>query len=236
MSKRLFMVLASVLVGVLGVCTVALTVRADREQEFMKELQEGEVEMGGTWYPIEEHIIPTVTETESKEPEARDEYEGFVFYQIPDEYKREGAKLQAQYQKYLWKLCKKRKIDYYILLALIEQESGYNSSAIGDSGESVGYLQIQERWHSEVMEDLGVDSLYNPKGNLNVGTKLLQNIYKEYGDRGDHCVFMVYNMGSPRAKELWERGIHSTEYSRQVLKRSKQIEQELAQDKQDDKG
>lgn len=248
MSKNTFIVLVSALV----IFMVALLVKADIEQTRLEELQNGEVELGGTWYLTEETTVkgyypddsvsPVAIKKEEPEKEikhleaGKDEYEGFVFYELPDEYKREGAKLQESYQKYLWKLCKKRKLNYYIVLALIERESGYDSSCVGDSGESVGYLQIQEKWHNGIMKELEVDSLYSPKGNLNVGTKLLQNIYKEYGKDGDNCVLMVYNMGSSRAKELWESGIYSTEYSRYVMKRAKKIEQELKQDKQDDKG
>lgn len=238
MSKNMCIVFVSML----SIFMVAFVAQAYTVEKELQELQSGKV--GGRWkkVAIQEDVttdryLSTVLE-ETEEPEEttkptkkiKNEYEGFVVYNIPDDYKRAGAKLQKKYQKYLWKLCKKRGLNYYILLAMIEQESGYDYSSISDNGDSVGYLQIQEKWHSNIMKSLGVNNLQDPKGNLNVGTKLLQNIYKDYGSSGDHCVLMVYNMGATGAKKLWKKDIYSTKYSRKIMKRAKQIEQELTQD------
>ena len=50
---------------------------------------------------------------------------GFKLYEIPEEYAREGGCFPEVVQVYLWCLCEQRDIDYYMVVALIERESGY---------------------------------------------------------------------------------------------------------------
>lgn len=153
---------------------------------------------------------------------------GFKLYEIPEEYAREGGCFPEVVQVYLWCLCEQRDIDYYMVVALIERESGYKWDAAGDGGKSVGYMQIGERWHKERMLEEGVEDLLNPYGNIRVGLNFLQYLNKKYLDNsGANCVLMAYNMGESGARSLWKEGIYSTEYSRGVLKRAEEIRQEL---------
>lgn len=153
---------------------------------------------------------------------------GFKFYEIPEEYAREGGCFPEVVQVYLWCLCEQRDIDYYMVVALIERESGYKWDATGDGGNSVGYMQIGERWHKDRMLEEAVADLLNPYGNIRVGLNFLQYLNKKYLDNsGANCVLMAYNMGESGARILWKDGIYSTEYSREVLKRAEEIRQEL---------
>lgn len=153
---------------------------------------------------------------------------GFKLYGIPEEYAREGGCFPEVVQVYLWCLCEQRDIDYYMVVALIERESGYKWDAAGDGGNSVGYMQIGERWHKDRMLEEGVEDLLNPYGNIRVGLNFLQYLNKKYLDNsGANCVLMAYNMGESGARSLWKEGIYSTEYSREVLKRADEIRQEL---------
>lgn len=153
---------------------------------------------------------------------------GFKLYEIPEEYAREGGCFPEVVQVYLWCLCEQRDIDYYMVVALIERESGYKWDATGDGGNSVGYMQIGERWHKDRMLEEAVADLLNPYGNIRVGLNFLQYLNKKYLDNsGANCVLMAYNMGESGARSLWKEGIYSTEYSRGVLKRAKEIRQEL---------
>ena len=95
-----------------------------------------------------------------------------------------------------------------------------------DDGNSKGYMQIYQRWHREEIEAEGVSDLYDPEGNIRVGLDILQSLYDEYGNSGDNCVLMVYNMGYT-AKKLWARGVYSSEYSRYITQRAKEIKQDL---------
>lgn len=153
---------------------------------------------------------------------------GFKLYEIPYEYAREGGCFPEVVQVYLWCLCEQRDIDYYMVVALIERESGYKWDATGDGGNSVGYMQIGKKWHKDRMFEEGVEDLLNPYGNIRVGLNFLQYLNKEYLDNsGANCVLMAYNMGESGARSLWKEGIYSTEYSREVLKRAEEIRQEL---------
>ena len=154
--------------------------------------------------------------------------EGYTYYEIPRSYAMEGGMFPEVAQVYLWCICKDAGVDYYTVLALIERESGYKWDATGDSGNSKGLMQIQERWHKERMEALGVEDLYNPYSNMRVGVNYIKEIQDRYlASSGAHCVLMVYNMGYSGAKALWADGIYSTAYTRQILQRAQEIKQEL---------
>lgn len=154
--------------------------------------------------------------------------QGWRYYEIPSSYKMAGGMFPAVAQVYLWCICREAGVDYYTALALIERESGYRYDATGDSGNSRGLMQIQERWHKDRMEALGVEDLYNPYSNMIVGVNFLKEIQDRYLESsGDHCVLMAYNMGASGANKLWAKGIYSTTYTRQILQRAQEIKQEL---------
>ena len=156
--------------------------------------------------------------------------EGFTYYNIPEKYVEDGGEFPEVVQVYLWEMCKEKDLDYYLILALIERESGYRYDCLGDDGNSLGYMQIYEEYHVESMNKEGVTDLFDPYGNIRVGTSFLQELYEKYGSSGDHCVLMVYNMGAGGASRCWKKGIYSSDYSRAIVKRAQEIEQELKQD------
>lgn len=177
-----------------------------------------------------------ITETprvENTEPVMEQEvYEdGFRYYEIPQEYKDAGGCFPEIVQVYLWCECKKYGVDYYTVLALIERESGYHSDKLGDNGNSKGYMQIYEKWHTKRMEAEGVTDLFNPYQNIRVGLNCLREIQDKYlASSGENCVLMVYNMGESTAKKLWAKDIYSSAYSREVIARAQELRQELTQE------
>jgi hypothetical protein len=157
--------------------------------------------------------------------------EGFTYYEIPQAYAAEGGMFPEVAQVYLWCICRDAGVDYYMVLALIERESGYKFDATGDRGRSKGLMQVQERFHLARMAELGADDLYNPYANMRVGVNYLAEIQDKYlSSSGAHCVLMVYNAGEYGAQKRWAEGIYSTDYSNQILSRAQEIKQEL-QDK-----
>ena len=154
--------------------------------------------------------------------------EGYTYYHIPRSYTMGGGMFPEVAQIYLWSICKEADVDYYMVLALIERESGYKYYATGDNGNSIGLMQIQEKWHKKRMEALGEDSLFNPYSNMRVGVNYLKEIQDKYlNSSGAHCVLMVYNMGYAGASKLWAEGVYSTAYTQQILQRAQEIKQEL---------
>ena len=155
--------------------------------------------------------------------------QGFRYFEIPEEYVRSGGCFPEVVQVYLWSLCREKGIDYYMVVAMIERESGYRYDASGDSGKSIGYLQIGERWHKDRMEAENVTDLNDPYGNIRVGLSFLKELSDRYGNSGVNCVLMAYNMGESGAKKCWNNGIYSSEYSREILARAEELKQEIEQ-------
>lgn len=101
---------------------------------------------------------------------------------------------QLEINSYVEKTAKRYGLDSKIIKALIEEESGWLASAEGDNGQSVGLMQIQERWHKERMKRLGVTNLYNPEENVTVGCDILSELLNKYGNYKD--ALSVYNSGN----------------------------------------
>ncbi len=160
--------------------------------------------------------------------EEYEEIKSFPYYQISEAYIDNGGCFPEIVQEYLWEQCCERGIDYYIIIALIERESGYRHYVAGDSGNSIGYMQIYERWHKERMEEEDVTDLYNPYENIRVGLNFLGELFNRYEDWDK--ALMAYNMGESKAKDFWREGVYSSSYSREIRERAQEIQQEVEQD------
>lgn len=101
---------------------------------------------------------------------------------------------QLEINSHVEKTAKRYGLDSKIIKALIEEESGWLASAEGDNGQSVGLMQIQERWHKERMKRLGVTSLYDPEQNITVGCDILSELLNKYGNYRD--ALSAYNSGN----------------------------------------
>ena len=101
---------------------------------------------------------------------------------------------QLETNNHIDKMAKRYGLDSRIIKALIEEESGWLSSAEGDNGNSVGLMQIQERWHKDRMKRLGVTNLYDSEQNITVGCDILSELLNKYGNYED--ALSVYNSGN----------------------------------------
>ena len=104
----------------------------------------------------------------------------------------DGVPLSYDDQQYLMNACEEFGVPYALALGLIEQETNFRN-VTGDSGNSFGYMQIQQRYHTERMERLGVTDLMDPEGNFRVGLDYLSELHDQYGDWGS--ALTAYNMG-----------------------------------------
>lgn len=158
-----------------------------------------------------------------------DEADGFVFYEIPEEYDRTGGYFPEKMQVYTYCVCKRYGVRYDLVVALIEKESGYKFDEVGDDGHSIGYMQIYEEWHKDRMERLNVTDLRNPYQNVLVGIDYLSELIERYGTIQD--ALAAYNYGEQGAKQhLWKKGIYVYDYNQTIMNRMKEIEEELEQD------
>jgi hypothetical protein len=157
------------------------------------------------------------------------EEDGFVLYEIPEEYSRTGGYFPEKMQVYTYCVCKQYGVRYDLVVALIEKESGYKFDKVGDDGHSIGYMQIYEEYHRDRMERLNVTDLTNPYQNVLVGIDYLSELIERYGTIQD--ALAAYNYGEQGAKQhLWKNGIYVYEYNQTIMSRMKEIEEELEQD------
>ena len=136
-----------------------------------------------------------------------DDLEGFVFYDLPEKYADKGY-FPEKMQIYTRCLCKQNDVPYALILAIIEYESGYEFDKTGDNGNSKGYMQIYEKWHTDRMQKLNCTDLMNPYQNVKVGIDFLSYLLKKYGTVQD--ALAAYNYGERGAREhLWNCFISS---------------------------
>lgn len=122
--------------------------------------------------------------------------------------------LSEDLQSHIFALCEERGLDYYLVMALIYRESGFDVDALGGNGSSVGLMQIQPRWHTVRAERLGCNDLMDPYQNVMVGIDLLAGLAGS--GYGDEWVLMAYNGGSGSADRNFAQGI-VTDYALSVL-------------------
>ena len=128
--------------------------------------------------------------------------------------------INEELQNHIFKLGKVYDINPAIITSIIEKESSYISSKVGDGGDSFGLMQIQPKWHRERMERLGCYNLLDPFENITVGVDYLAELIDR--KRGMAWALMAYNGGPSYANSKKEVRVIS-EYARDVLERAKEI-------------
>lgn len=124
-------------------------------------------------------------------------------------------------QTYIFGLSEDIGIDPAIVIAIIEKESNYDASAVGDHGRSLGLMQIQLRWHTARMAELGCDDLLDARQNVCVGIDILADLLEE--GESIEWVLMAYNGGQVYANRLASEG-RVSEYASEVLKMAEELE------------
>lgn len=124
-------------------------------------------------------------------------------------------------QDYVFDLCEQYNLNPKIVFAIIQKESRCTPNAKGDSGRSLGLMQIQPKWHKERMNRLGCTDLLNPYQNVRVGIDILVELYR--GGRSNEWVLMAYNGGPGYANKKAAAG-EVSDYARSVLKIARGLE------------
>ena len=129
--------------------------------------------------------------------------------------------LDAELQIWVFNYCKDKKLNPYLIFAMCERESQYKADAVGDSGRSLGIMQIQEQWHQERMNKLGCTDLLNPYQNVTVGIDILIDLYSKCNDTA--WVLMAYNGGEAYANRNYNAD-NISEYARYIMTRAEEME------------
>lgn len=129
--------------------------------------------------------------------------------------------LSEELQKHIFAECEECNIAPALVVAIIERESNYDAGAVGDSGSSLGLMQIQQKWHGERMDNLGCTDLLDAFQNVTVGIDYLAELKDRNGDL--YWVLMAYNGGATYANRMVEAGTYSA-YAVEVAERAAELE------------
>ena len=122
-----------------------------------------------------------------------EELEGWTRYEVPEDYADHGGYFPECMQQFTYIICKQNGVDYALVLAIIETESGYRWDATSSEG-STGYMQVLAKWHEERMHRLNVDNVENPYFNIMVGVDYLAELQERFDTEAE--VLTAYNSGA----------------------------------------
>lgn len=155
-----------------------------------------------------EQIEAPETIPEETQPETTATEPPVVLYDVP---------LTEELQLHIIQESEAHGIDPAVIIAMAWRESRYKATAKGDSGKSLGLLQIQPKWHKARMERLDCPDLLDPFQNVTVGVDILADLLDKY-DGNISKALMAYNAGAAGANRYWfSKGIYSNSYSEGVL-------------------
>ena len=102
--------------------------------------------------------------------------------------------LDAHLQNYIVETSNTYGITPEIIMAMIDRESDFDSTEIGDNGQAYGLMQIWPKWHYERMQRLCCTDLLDPYHNVTVGIDYLCELLNKYdGDMAK--ALTAYNRG-----------------------------------------
>lgn len=121
-----------------------------------------------------------------------------------------------EWQDYMRTYCEEYGCPYPLALAVAQTESNFDMDAVGASGE-VGIMQLNPgpggSYHAEIQAATGLDPT-TASGNIAGGCYKLGLYLAKYGSVEKAA--MAYNMGEGGARNAWDSGITSTDYSKAV--------------------
>ena len=197
--------------------TFPLILASNKQEEVVEEPKQSyeiyyvDIEPEPLDLPIEEVVAVPETVPEVIE-EVHTEIEKVYF----------DTELSKEMQDYIMEICEKYNMAPSLVIAVIERESRCNPEAVGDYGDSIGLMQIQEQWHSERMARLGVTNLFDPEQNIAVGVDFLHELSQMNDDL--YWVLMCYNGGKRYADNHSRQGVVS-EYANWIVERSIELDE-----------
>ena len=155
-----------------------------------------------------------------------DTLEGWYHYDIPEEYELTGGYFPDAVQVYTYALCTQNDIDYPMVLAMIEVESGYKYDAVSKSG-AVGYMQVVPSLHSERLGNpLSDEAFMNPYLNIDAGIDYLVELFERFGSKEE--VLTAYHYGVTGAyRDYWNKGEAGSPYSDEVQEIAERIRADI---------
>lgn len=201
------------------------------ETEFTAEETETEEETETTTEMPVTHDIPDVSDLEFPFTTmsldwGEDTLEGWWHYDIPEEYVQTGGYLPDAVQVYTYALCTQNNLDYAMVLAIIEAESGYKWDAVSKTG-ALGYMQVVPSLHSERLGNpLSNEAFINPYLNIDAGISFLVELSERFDSQ--EMVLTAYHYGVTGSyRDYWNKGETGSPYSDEVLEITERIQGQL---------
>ncbi|MCM1218065.1 MAG: lytic transglycosylase domain-containing protein [Lachnospiraceae bacterium] len=120
-------------------------------------------------------------------------------------------------QRIVFDICMDNGIAFSFVMAVIGKESGFEREAHSTAGDN-GYMQIND-CNAAAMAERGFTDMYDTAQNVGAGVSILCDLFDIYGDDEVHRVLMAYNMGKGNAAKLWQQGIETSAYSREIVEK-----------------
>lgn len=136
-----------------------------------------------------------------------------IYYKLP---------MDKELQKFIIALCEEENVDAKLIYSMIDHESKFDPDAISSTGD-YGLMQINKSNHDWLADLYGISDFLDPYENVYCGVKIIASYLEKYDDYNK--ALMCYNMGENGATELWNRGIYSSSYSREIVGNMKQFEE-----------
>jgi len=135
-----------------------------------------------------------------------------------------GVELDADVQQFIFYLCKEYDIDFTLVMAIIEWESGYQADCISATHD-YGLMGINVVNHDWLSNRLGVTDFLDPYQNVRAGMFILRKLFEKYQDV--NLVLMAYNKGEHGAALLWDQGIYEIHYTQQIFRIQSRLDEEV---------
>lgn len=139
-----------------------------------------------------------------------DENTGIIPYVVEKKDYILDIPLSEELQEKLYDAAAEFGVDYYIMIALIEKESGFEN-VVSDNGGSYGYCQIQPKWWYGLMVEIDATDLTKAKDNFRVASAIIAKLTEKHN--GIEGALVEYNQGSYKGS--------STPYSREIIENAK---------------
>ena len=140
---------------------------------------------------------------------------GFVALDVP---------LDEEVQEFIYCLSYGYNIEFPFVMGVIGTESNFQPESISKSND-YGLMQINKVNHGWLSETLGVTDFTDPYENTRSGLFILRKLFEKYEEPSK--VLMAYNLGESGARKLWEQGIFETTYSKKVMEKIAEFEQQI---------
>lgn len=131
--------------------------------------------------------------------------------------------IKKEYVGYAMQVAEKfDNMDAALIIAIIETESDGNPRCHSRTDDR-GLMQVTPKWYKAEMALYGVNDLFDPYGNIQVGTHIISGLISKYGDV--RTALMCYNEGEYGGAPQRARRGKFSKYAQKIFNRAEELRQ-----------